>query len=381
MARSNWRNRDETTCSGCGSRMYVKDSKRLGGERHCTSCFKKTDTKSTITSIEDLPIYIKKYARRLKNSPNDIIIVFPYPTEITETDVKVIPIAKKFIKTNGGGYDDRGHWFIPLSKGKGWHEPVDYTGKAPEHVVAATRAGMKDILRQPLAKTNTVEMRISDGTIVYHGTASNFINFDFQEARRKNRRYTEQTAGAGIYFTSDKSIARIFADIAASKKTGDNPHVIKVELNSNAKVLNYSAPLKGNENLVRELVSSWWEDYYDIDGEEEKAERAQEIVDDAIQRSNYFEGSELGNPGTIGRAIEEVRVDLNDADLLCTESPGADLSNEVARKGYSIIHYETKFPDGHYLLGITDGKNYEAWLVLDEKGLKPKKCCGVCCAN
>jgi len=36
--------------------------------------------------------------------------------------------------------------------GKGWHETADHTGKAPEHVIAATKADLKNILRQPQVK-------------------------------------------------------------------------------------------------------------------------------------------------------------------------------------------------------------------------------------
>lgn len=149
--------------------MYVKGAKRLGSEKYCLLCFKKADTKSSIISIEDLPEFVKRYARLWKNSPKNIIIVFPMPTELTEVDVKAIPIAKKYIKTNGGGYDDRGYWYIPLSEGKGWHEPADYTGKAPMHVQALTRAVTKDILRQPSYKPTLTE--------VYHGTHADIIKF------------------------------------------------------------------------------------------------------------------------------------------------------------------------------------------------------------
>lgn len=131
MARGNFHNWDEIPCSaGCGHIMYAKNAKRLGGEKYCVSCFEKASTKSVINSIEDLPEFVKRYARMWKNYPKEIIIVFPF--QVTEADVKVIPIAKKYIKTQGGGYDDRGHWSIPLSQRKGWHETPDILGKVSE---------------------------------------------------------------------------------------------------------------------------------------------------------------------------------------------------------------------------------------------------------
>ncbi|MDD5453980.1 MAG: hypothetical protein PHW62_00570 [Candidatus Ratteibacteria bacterium] len=85
MARGNWRNWESINCAGCEAPVYKKDSKRLGGERYCQSCFNKANVKSTITSIDDLPDYVKKYARMWKNSPKAIIIVFPLPGMLTET--------------------------------------------------------------------------------------------------------------------------------------------------------------------------------------------------------------------------------------------------------------------------------------------------------
>jgi len=128
--------------------MYAKYSKKLGGERYCTSCFKKAEVESVISSISDLPEFVKKYVRMWNNSPNDndIIIVFPYPSEITEADVNKIPLVKKFIKINGGGYDDRGHWYIPISQGSGWH------GDTPGHVAAARKHELSRTLRTPMAK-------------------------------------------------------------------------------------------------------------------------------------------------------------------------------------------------------------------------------------
>lgn len=39
-----------------------------------------------------------------------------------------------------------------VEKKQGWHEVADHTGKAPEHVKAAAKADIKNILRQPMKK-------------------------------------------------------------------------------------------------------------------------------------------------------------------------------------------------------------------------------------
>jgi len=41
---------------------------------------------------------------------------------------------------------------LKLSNKKGWHEAADHTGKAPMHVIAATKADMKAVLRYPMQK-------------------------------------------------------------------------------------------------------------------------------------------------------------------------------------------------------------------------------------
>lgn len=46
-------------------------------------------------------------------------------------------------------------------KGKGWHELADHTGKAPEHVAAATRTSMKDTLRTPFTSIEERQPNVS----------------------------------------------------------------------------------------------------------------------------------------------------------------------------------------------------------------------------
>lgn len=69
---------------------------------------------SKIEMLGDLPEYIKRY--NVSHYQGGIRIVFPQGYQITEQDVEVLPKAKKWIKEHGGGYDDRGFWFIPIER-------------------------------------------------------------------------------------------------------------------------------------------------------------------------------------------------------------------------------------------------------------------------
>lgn len=45
----------------------------------------------------------------------------------------------------------------PVQAGQGWHELPDASGKAPEHVMAATKANLKNILRQPMKQVTQTD--------------------------------------------------------------------------------------------------------------------------------------------------------------------------------------------------------------------------------
>jgi len=48
------------------------------------------------------------------------------------------------------------------STNKGWTEAADYTGKAPEHVIAATKADLTGVLRMPMKTSKETEPKIRD---------------------------------------------------------------------------------------------------------------------------------------------------------------------------------------------------------------------------
>lgn len=221
--------------------------------------------------------------------------------------------------------------------------------------------------------------RVSIPQKIYHGTANAEVSIS--EYRGKGQYGQSQTlAGTGVYFTSDPELAQVYADRSKERRgeysTG-SPKVIGVEIDPESAVIyDYDKPADINE--VRDLTSSWadWgevdsSDDIDVDDPESRTSRADKIVSDAFERSldPDWVGSESGKAGTLGYALEQVRVDLLDANLMATEDAAGDLSNRLSERGYNVVHYVTGFKKGDPYAATE--KNTENWVVLDKSALKP----------
>ena len=60
--------------------------------------------------IEDLPTFIRIHASYMRDG---IKIDLYYIDLMSEEELKELPKSKKWIKSHGGWYEDRGYWFIP----------------------------------------------------------------------------------------------------------------------------------------------------------------------------------------------------------------------------------------------------------------------------
>src|SRR5574343_1228723 len=161
---------------------------------------------------------------------------------------------------------------------------------------------------------------------IFHGSANPEISL----SDYRNKPGESQTAaGRGIYFTSNPDVAEGYASRSSKKDYegyGKTGVVHTVSLNPDtAVVLDLDKPV--TETDINKFTFGWT-DWYD---EEDKTERAEGILKSAIMKSKdpEFVHREIGKPGTLGAAIETIRLDLLDKDLMAVEDPSEEFTSNV----------------------------------------------------